>query len=82
MCILKCLKLEKIIQVSFGEYHRKRKRNYVERVHAEENRVLSKHRPFKSNCVHPNATTGSQVKLYSVLIGCLLEENHCFATGP
>ena len=31
--LLKCLKLEKIIQVSFGEYHSKHK--YVERVHAD-----------------------------------------------
>ena len=42
MCLVRlllCLKLEKIVQVSFVEYHSKR--NYVERVHAEENRVLS-----------------------------------------
>ena len=33
--LLQFLKLEKITQVSFAEYHSKR--NYVERVHAEEN---------------------------------------------
>lgn len=41
MCLVRLLlwlKLEKIVQVSFVEYHSKR--NYVERVHAEENRVL------------------------------------------
>ncbi len=43
-------------QVSFAEYHSKR--NYVERVHAEENRVLFKHGPFKSKCLHPSASTG------------------------
>ena len=60
MCMvrfLKFLKLEKVIQVSFAEYHSKR--NFVERVHAEENRVLSKHGPFKSDSIYPNATTGS-----------------------
>lgn len=36
--LFECLKLHKLTQVSFAEYHSKR--NYVERVHAEENRVL------------------------------------------
>ncbi len=60
MCLvhlLKFLNLEKVTQVSFAEYHSKR--NYVERVHAEENRVLSKHGPFTSKCLHPSASTGS-----------------------
>ena len=45
-CLLRVLKLHKISQMSFAEYHSKR--NFVECVHAEENRVLSKHRPFGS----------------------------------
>ena len=55
--ILQVLKLHKITQVSFAEYHSKR--NFVERVHAEENRVLSKHGPFSSCKVHPSPTVGS-----------------------
>ena len=55
--LLQFLKLEKITQVSFAEYHSKR--NYVERVHAEENRVLSRHGPFKSKEIHSSVTPGS-----------------------
>ena len=55
--LLRFLQLDRIVQVSFAEYHSKR--NYVERVHAEENRVLSKHGPFSSTYVHKNATVGS-----------------------
>ena len=55
--ILRLLKLNKITQVSFAEYHSKR--NFVERAHAEENRVLSAHGPFKSNTIHKQATAGS-----------------------
>ena len=47
MCLirlLKLLKLTKIKQISFAEYHSKR--NFVERVHAEENNALFKHGPF------------------------------------
>ena len=61
MCLarfLKFLNLEKVTQVSFAEYHSKR--NFVERVHAEENRVLSKHGPFSSTYVHSNTTVGSK----------------------
>ena len=60
MCLVRLLlflDLHKITQVSFAEYHSKR--NFVERVHAEENRVLSKHGPFSSTYVHKNATVGS-----------------------
>ena len=52
------LKLDKITQVSFAEYHSKR--NFVERAHAEENRVLSKHGPFDSKSVHKHAITGTK----------------------
>ena len=48
------LNLERVSQVSFAEYHSKR--NFVERVHAEEHRVLSKH---GADCVQQNVTTGS-----------------------
>lgn len=51
------LKLHKISQLSFAEYHSKR--NFVERVHSEENRVLSKHGPFNSHAIHQIAEIGS-----------------------
>ena len=60
MCLARLLlflKLEKITQCSFAEYHSKR--NYVERTHAEENRVLSKHGPFSSTKVHQTARVGT-----------------------
>ena len=53
MCLirlLKLLKLDKITQISFAEYYSKM--NFVKRVHAEENRMLSKHGKFKSNSIH------------------------------
>ncbi len=53
--LLKLLKLHRICQISFAEYHSKR--NFVERVHAEENRVLSKHGPFNSHEVHHRPVT-------------------------
>ena len=55
--LLQLLKLHRICQVSFAEYHSKR--NFVERVHAEENRVLTKHGPFNSHGVHANVSVGS-----------------------
>ena len=60
MCLVRLLnflKLDKICQVSFAEYHSKR--NFVERVHAEENRVLSKHGPFTSTPIHQQAPPGT-----------------------
>ena len=56
--LLRLLKLHKIVQVSFAEYHSKR--NFVERVHAEENRELSKHGPFCSKTIHEHASIGSK----------------------
>ena len=64
MCLVRLLnflKLNKITQLSFAEYHSKR--NYVERVHAEENRILSKHGPFCSTPIHKNVTVGSKQHL-------------------
>ena len=61
MCLARMvnfLKLQRITQVSFAEYHSKR--NYVERDHAEENRVLSKHGPFNSSVAYPIASPGSK----------------------
>lgn len=61
MCLVRLLnflKLNKITQLSFAEYHSKR--NFVERVHAEENRVLSKHGPFCSTPIHKHVTVGSK----------------------
>ncbi|XP_060592863.1 uncharacterized protein LOC132747483 [Ruditapes philippinarum] len=48
MCLLRLfhfLKLRSLCQVSYAEYNSKR--NPVERVHAEENKALSRHGPFK-----------------------------------
>lgn len=52
------LRLHRITQVSFAKYHSKH--NIVERIHAEENRVLSKHGPFDSKQMHPLAPTGTK----------------------
>ncbi len=52
------LGLSSVGQVSFAEYNSKR--NFVERVHAEENKVLSRHGPFASNCDNGKVTLGSQ----------------------
>ena len=51
-------RLNKVTQVSFAEYHSKR--DFVERVHAEENRVLSKHGPFCSTPCHKLSLAGSR----------------------
>ena len=56
--LLKVLKLNSICQVSFAEYHSKR--NFVERVHAEENRALAKHGPFSSSLIHKEFIVGSK----------------------
>ena len=61
MCLIRLLlllKLDRITQVSFAEYHSKR--NFVERVHAEENRVLAKHGPFSSKAIHQHVSTGGK----------------------
>lgn len=54
--LLVLLKLDKISQMSFAEYHSKR--NFVERVHAQENMALSKHGPFTSQPLHKSPVTG------------------------
>ena len=62
MCLVRLvafLKLQKVTQVAFAEYHSKR--NFVERVHAQENQALYKHGSFKSHAVHEHATTGSKM---------------------
>ena len=61
MCLVRLvafLKLNKVTQVAFAEYHSKR--NFVERVHAQENQALYKHGSFKSHAVHERAATGSK----------------------
>jgi hypothetical protein len=55
--MLKFLNLDSISQISFAEYHSKR--NFVERVHAAENEVLSRDR-FSSKLVHEKAEPGSR----------------------
>ena len=55
----KFLKLKLVTQVSFSEYHSKR--NYVERVHAVENPVLSKHGPCSSKLIHSSCKTGGKM---------------------
>ena len=64
MCLARLLLflgVEKITQTSFAEYHSKR--YSVERVHAEESRVLLAHSPFQSSPIHPNTKTGSKEHL-------------------
>ena len=55
--IMNVLKLDKISKLSFAEYHSKR--NFVERVHTEENRVLAKHGPFTSQPIHKDPVVDS-----------------------
>ena len=62
--LLSFLKLDKVTQISFAEYHSKG--NFVERVHAEENRVLSKHGPFLSKPLHENASVGSKEHMQNI----------------
>ena len=71
MCLVRPLnffKLNKVTQVSFAEYHSKR--NFVERVHAEENRVLSKHGPFCSTPCHKLSLAGPEsiLRIWKVLL--------------
>uniref|UniRef100_A0A7M5UG45 Uncharacterized protein n=1 Tax=Clytia hemisphaerica TaxID=252671 RepID=A0A7M5UG45_9CNID len=53
----KFLKMESACQMSFSEYHSKR--NYVERVHSQENLALSRHGKFSSTMVHSKKENGS-----------------------
>jgi len=56
MCLARLcnfLNLDKVIQVSFAEYHSKR--NFVERVHPQVNRALSAHGAFSSHEKYPDA---------------------------
>ena len=48
----KLLNLDRVVQMSFAEYHSKR--NFVEQVHATEDKLLSRHGPFSSSEVHNN----------------------------
>ena len=52
------LQLDRACQVSYSEYHRKR--NFVERVHAQGNKALSRHRPFSSKLVHATSQPGNK----------------------
>ena len=54
----KMLNVDKVTQISFAEYLSKR--NYVERVHAVENNLLTAHGPFNSKQVHPLCEAGSK----------------------
>ena len=51
--MLKFLNLDKVIQVSFAEYHSKR--NFVERIHAVGDKLLARYGPFSSNGIHSDA---------------------------
>lgn len=58
MCMVRLLSTEilrRVGQISFAEYPSKR--NFVVRVHAEENRVLSSHGPFSNHEIHDNPVT-------------------------
>ena len=52
------MNIDKVTQISFAEYLGKR--NYVERVHAVENNLLSAHGPFNSKQVHAVCEAGSE----------------------
>lgn len=54
----KILNIDKVTQISFAEYLSER--NYVERVHAVENNLLSAHGPFNSKQVHAVCEAGSE----------------------
>ena len=56
--LLKFLNLDKICQTLFAEYHSKR--YFVERAHAKENWMLSKHRQFRHKSIRKTDTPGSQ----------------------
>eukprot|EP00112_Aurelia_sp_Birch-Aquarium-sp1_P021266 Seg568.7 transcript_id=Seg568.7/GoldUCD/mRNA.D3Y31 product=Vertnin protein_id=Seg568.7/GoldUCD/D3Y31 len=49
------VRLSKYLQLEKAEYNSKR--NFVERVHAEENKLLSRHGPFSSTMVHAKNNT-------------------------
>ena len=55
---LKFLDLDKVTQRSFAEYLSKR--NFVERVHIVENKVLPDHGPFNSKPIHDTSPPGSK----------------------
>ena len=57
------LKLFKVVQVFYNYAEYNSKCNLVERVHAEENCVLSEHGPFSSKAVHGQAVAGSEEHL-------------------
>ncbi len=75
--LLKLLNLDKVVQVSYAEYHSKR--NFVERVHAVEDQLLGRHGTFSSNLVHKdmNISPGSvqhtenMEKMSEAVVNCL-----------
>ena len=69
VCLLKVLNLSMVIQVSFAEYHSKR--NYVERVHAVENDLLSRHGPFKVDTTIKAGTLEYQHHMEKMADKCL-----------
>ena len=81
MCLsrlLNFLKLDKICQTSFAEYNSKR--NFVERAHAEENRVLAKHGPFSSTIAHRYSKPGSSEHIENM--ECVADEvGRCIRQG-
>lgn len=76
--LLKFLDLDKVTQRSFAEYLSKR--NFVERVHTIENKVLSDHGPFSSKAIHKVVLPGS--KEHTENMEHMAEEVvKCIATG-
>ncbi len=77
VCLLKLLNLDKVTQVSFAEYHSKR--NFVERVHVAEDKLLARHGPFTSNGIHNDADIlpgsqkhgGNMEKMCELVDNCL-----------
>ena len=75
--LLKFLDLDKVTQRSFAEYLSKR--NFVERVHTIENKVLSHHGPFSSTSIHKAASPGS--KHAENMENMAAEVVNCISTG-
>lgn len=76
--LLKFLDLDKVTQRSCAEYLSKK--NFVERVHTIENKVLSDHGPFFSSPIHKGASPGSKQHAEN-MENMATEVVNCISTG-
>ena len=77
--LCKFLRLDSACQVSYSEYHSKR--NFVERVHAQENKALSRHGPFSSKLVHATSQPGNKEYHQENMEAMVKEFIHCISTA-